>query len=73
LSSQQVLQRYQKRWRVEVDYWRVKQQRGLGDYRLQSFEAVARWYSVVYLVLTYLYWASMIMSVTMVLPSACQK
>ena len=29
---------------------------GLGDYRLQSCEAIAKWYSVVYLVLAYLYW-----------------
>ena len=29
---------------------------GLGDYPLQSYEAIAKWYSVVYLVLAYLYW-----------------
>ena len=40
----------------ETDYWQVKMHLGLGDYRLQSYEAVAKWYSVVYLVLAYLYW-----------------
>jgi hypothetical protein len=29
---------------------------GLGDFRLQSYEAIAKWYAVVYLVLTYLHW-----------------
>ena len=28
---------------------------GLGDYRLQRYEAIAKWYSVVYVVLAYLY------------------
>jgi hypothetical protein len=56
LSNQEILQRYQKRWGIETDYWQVKMQLGLGDYRLQSYEAIAKWYSVVYLVLAYLYW-----------------
>jgi hypothetical protein len=56
LSCQDILTKYQGRWRIETDYWLVKLQLGLGDYRLQSYEAIAKWYSVVYLVLTYLYW-----------------
>ena len=56
LSCQDILQKYQGRWRIETDYWQVKMHLGLGDYRLQSYEAIAKWYSVVYLVLTYLYW-----------------
>lgn len=56
LSCQDILHKYQSRWRIETDYWQVKMHLGLGDYRLQSYEAVARWYSVVYLVLAYLYW-----------------
>jgi hypothetical protein len=56
LSNQVVLQRYQKRWGIETDYWQVKRQLGLGDYRLRSYEAIAKWYSVVHLVLAYLYW-----------------
>jgi DDE superfamily endonuclease len=56
LSAQEMLTRYQKRWSQEVDYWYVKLQLGLGDYRLQSYEAIAKWFAVVYLVLVYLYW-----------------
>ncbi len=56
VSAQEILQRYQKRWAIETDYWQIKEQLGLGDYRLQSYEAIAKWYTVVYLVLAYLYW-----------------
>jgi hypothetical protein len=56
LSAQAILTRYQLRWRQEVDYWHVKLQLGLGDFRLHSYEAIAKWYAVVYLVLVYLYW-----------------
>jgi hypothetical protein len=58
LPAQEILSRYQHRWRQEVDYWYVKLQLGLGDFRLQSYEAIEKWYAVVYLVLTYLYWQS---------------
>lgn len=34
----------------------MKLQLGLGDFRLQSYEAIAKWYAVVYLVLVYWYW-----------------
>ena len=36
----------------------MKQELGLGDFRLQSYEAIEKWYAVVYLVLVYLYWRS---------------
>jgi DDE superfamily endonuclease len=58
LSGQEILSRYQRRWSQEVDYWYVKLQSGLGDFRLQSYEAIAKWYAVVYLVLVFLYWQS---------------
>jgi hypothetical protein len=58
LSAQEILRRYQHRWRQEVDYWYVKLQLGLGDFRLRSHEAISKWYAVVYLVLVYLYWQS---------------
>jgi hypothetical protein len=58
LSAQEILSRYQKRWGQEVDYWYVKLQLGLGDFRLQRYEAIAKWYAVVYLVLAYVYWQS---------------
>jgi hypothetical protein len=56
LSAQEILRRYQNRWSQEVDYWHVKLQLGLGDFRLRSHEAISKWYAVVYLVLVYLYW-----------------
>ena len=52
----EILRRYQQRWSQEVDYWYVKLQLGLGDFRLHSHEAIGKWYAVVYLVLVYLYW-----------------
>jgi len=58
LSGQEILSRYQHRWSQEVDYWYVKLQLGLGDFRLQSYEAIEKWYAVVYLVLVSLYWQS---------------
>jgi hypothetical protein len=58
LSAQEILRRYQKRWSQEVDYWYVKLQLGLGDFRLRKHEAISKWYAVVYLVLVYLYWQS---------------
>jgi hypothetical protein len=56
LSEQEILSRYQYRWSQEVDYWHVKLQLGLGDFRVQSYEAIEKWYAVVYLVLIMLYW-----------------
>lgn len=56
LSVQEILRRYQNRWSQEVDYWHVKLQLGLGDFRLQSYEAIEKWYAVVYLALAFLYW-----------------
>ena len=35
LSAQEILRRYQNRWSQEVDYWYVKLQLGLGDFRLR--------------------------------------
>jgi hypothetical protein len=56
LSAQEILKCYQHRWAQEVDYWHVKLQLGLGDFRVRSYEAISKWYAIVYLVLTYLYW-----------------
>jgi transposase len=47
---------YQKRWSIEVDYWYLKQRLGLGDFRLHNYEAIHKWYTVVYLALTFLQW-----------------
>ena len=56
LYGQEILSRYQHRWGQEVDYWYVKRELGLGDFRLQSYEAIEKWYAVVYVTLVYLYW-----------------
>jgi len=54
LSVQQVLRYYQKRWAVEVDNTYLKNALGLGDFRLQSFEAIEKWFAVVVLAINYL-------------------
>ena len=54
LTVQQVLRYYQKRWPVEVDNIYLKNALGLGDFRLQSFEATQKWFAVVMLALNYL-------------------
>lgn len=54
LSVQQVLRYYQKRWSVEVDNTYLKNALGLGDFRLQSFEAIEKWFAVVVLAINYL-------------------
>jgi hypothetical protein len=56
LSAREILNWYNKRWSQEVDYWYLKQELGLGDFRVQAYEAMAKWYAVVYLVLTLLTW-----------------
>jgi len=54
LSVQQALHYYQRRWPVEVDNWYLKEALGLGDFRLQSFEATQKWFAVVMLAMNYL-------------------
>jgi len=54
LSVQQALRYYQKRWSVEVDNTYLKNALGLGDFRLQSFEATQKWFAVVMLAINYL-------------------
>jgi hypothetical protein len=54
LSAQQALRYYQKRWPVEVDNFYLKDVLGLGDFRLQSFEATEKWFAVVVLAINYL-------------------
>ena len=54
LSVQQALNFYQKRWPVEVDNFYLKEALGLGDFRLQSYEAIQKWFAVVTLAMNYL-------------------
>lgn len=56
LSAQTALAYYQKRWAIEVDHFSLKQQLGLADFRVQSYEAVEKWYAIVFVALTYLQW-----------------
>jgi hypothetical protein len=56
LSAQQILSKYQKRWPIEVDNFYVKQLLGLGDFRVQSYEAVEKWFALVFLAYTFLQW-----------------
>ena len=56
LSAQQILSKYQKRWPVEVDNYYVKQLLGLGDFRVQSYEAVEKWFALVFLAYIFLQW-----------------
>lgn len=56
LSAQKGLSTYQARWPIEVDNFYLKQSLGLGDFRVQSYEAVEKWYAIVFLALTYLQW-----------------
>jgi len=56
LSPQQILTFYQKRWPIEVDNYYVKQLLGLGDFRVQSYEAVEKWFAIIFLAYTFLQW-----------------
>jgi len=56
LSTQKLLRFYQKRWSIEVDNYYVKQFLGLGDFRVQSYEAVQKWFAVVFLAYAFLQW-----------------
>lgn len=54
LSAQEALRYYRRRWPVEVDNFYLKEALGLGDFRLQSFEATEKWFAVVLLAMNYL-------------------
>ncbi|MCL5959530.1 MAG: transposase [Chloroflexi bacterium] len=56
LSANAALQGYGQRWSCEVDNFYLKLQVGLGDFRLQSYEAVEKWVVVVHLAWAYTQW-----------------
>ena len=56
LSTQKKLKFYQQRWPIEVDNYYVKQFLGLGYFRVQPYEAVQKWFAVVFLDYAYLQW-----------------
>jgi hypothetical protein len=54
LSAQETLRLYQRRWPVEVDNFYLKEGLGIADFRLQSFEATDKWFTVTLVSLNYL-------------------
>ena len=60
LTAEEALKLYQKRWSVEVDNLNLKEVLGLGDFRLQSFEAIQKWFAVVTLAINYLQYTAML-------------
>jgi len=48
LSVRTILKYYGCRWQAEVDNWYLKERFGLADYRLQSYEAILRWHTLVF-------------------------
>jgi hypothetical protein len=56
LTPTRALQWYAKRWNCEVDNWYLKQRLGLGDFRLQLYEGIDKFCSVVHLTWAYLQW-----------------
>jgi hypothetical protein len=56
LGLAQPLQWYAKRWGCETDNLYLKTRLGLGDFRVQSYEATDKWCAVVHLSWTYVQW-----------------
>jgi hypothetical protein len=54
LSAQEALRLYQRRWPVEVDNFYLKEGLGLADFRLQSFDAIDKWFAVSLVSINYL-------------------
>jgi hypothetical protein len=56
LAPQPTLGRHSKRWACEVDNWYHHERVGLGDFRLQSFEAIQKYWAVALLAWGYVQW-----------------
>ena len=48
LRVRTILKYYGFRWQAEVDNWFLKERFGLGDFRVQSLEAILRWHTLVF-------------------------
>ncbi len=48
LSIRTIVKYYGYRWQAEVDNWYLKERFGLADYRLQAYEAILRWHTLVF-------------------------
>jgi hypothetical protein len=56
LSVREILNYYQRRWSQAVDFWYLKQELGLGDFRVPTYAALVRWSTVVYRSGTFVRW-----------------
>jgi len=56
LAPHTALQWYAKRWNCEIDNFYLKQRAGLGDFRLQPYEAIDKFCAVVHLAWAYVQW-----------------
>ena len=56
LAPHTALQWYAKRWNCETDNFYLKRRMGLGDFRLQSYEAIDKFCTVVHLAWAYVQW-----------------
>ena len=56
LAPHTALQWYAKRWNCEVDNYYLKRRVGLGDFRVQSYEAIDKFCTVVHLAWAYVQW-----------------
>ncbi len=56
LTPHTALQWYARRWNCEVDNFYLKQRLGLGDFRLQPYEAIDKFCTVVHLAWAYVQW-----------------
>jgi Transposase DDE domain len=56
LETQPALQIYGHRWGCETDNLYLHTRLGLGDFRVRTYEAIAKWVAVVHLALCYAQW-----------------
>ena len=56
LAPHTALQWYAKRWNCELDNFYLKRRMGLGDFRLQPYEAIDKFCAVVHLAWAYVQW-----------------
>lgn len=54
LSAREILTRYAKRWQVEIDYFFLKVQLGLKDFRIRKLGAIMRYITIVFVALCFL-------------------
>jgi hypothetical protein len=60
LRVRTILKYYGYRWQAEVDNWYLKERFGLADYRVQSYEAILRWHTLVFAAYAFVQYRRMI-------------